>query len=125
MLVDPEVMWDWIKAYGYPFYDHFWVAYGQKEYEFIYGNKFIDDMKSIIEYAKAKSSEEEILTFCQDALKEIVTESSVHFGQPYLNTATMAGGYRMLLKKLASKYDVDLNKALVKFEKTPWWRSYL
>lgn len=122
---DPEVMWDWIRAYGYPFYNHFWITYGQKEYEFIYGNRFMDDMKSVIEYAKDKASEEEILTFCQEALRETEIESSVHFGQSYFNTATMAGRYRMLLKKIATKYNVDLNKVLAKIEKTPWWSGYL
>ena len=34
---DPEIMWDWIRAYGVPFYNTFWGILGRKEYQFIYG----------------------------------------------------------------------------------------
>ena len=34
---DPEIMWDWLKAYSTTFYDTFWLNEGLKEYEFIYG----------------------------------------------------------------------------------------
>ena len=33
---DPEIMWDWIKAYKVPLYETFWSIRGMKEYEFIY-----------------------------------------------------------------------------------------
>jgi len=122
---DPEIMWDWIKAYGYPFYNNFWVTYGQKEYEFIYGNKFMDDIKIIREHVRDKVSEEEFLIFFKSALSETVEESSIHFGQPYFNTATMAGRYRMLIKKLAQKYKIDLEELITPKEETPWWRDYL
>lgn len=122
---DPEVMWDWIRAYGHPFYNLFWVTYGQKEYEFIYGNKFMDDIKTIMERAGDKASEEEFLAFFKKALSETVEESSIHFGQPYFNTATMAGRYRMLIKKLAQKYKIDMKEFIIPKEEIPWWSDYL
>src|SRR5699024_4292664 len=33
---DPEIMWDWIRAYGTSLYGTFWTIQGMKEYEFIY-----------------------------------------------------------------------------------------
>lgn len=29
---DPEIMWDWIMAYGVPFYNTLWGILGRKEY---------------------------------------------------------------------------------------------
>lgn len=36
----------------------------------------------------------------------MMDEASLHFGQSYFNTATIAGVFRMLLKKLAKEYSV-------------------
>lgn len=32
-VADPEVMWDWLRAYGVPFYDTFWWVNGIEEYK--------------------------------------------------------------------------------------------
>ena len=32
-VADPEVMWDWLRAYKVSFYDTFWIVQGMKEYE--------------------------------------------------------------------------------------------
>ena len=42
----------------------------------------------------------------KQALSSVMEKASVHFGQPYLNTATMAGLYRMMLKEMAASYGV-------------------
>lgn len=119
---DPEIMWDWIRAYGVPFYDTFWTILGRKEYEFVYGHSMDDDLNKIIESAIHTVEKEELETMVKTKLSEVMSRTSTHFGQPYLNTATVAGVYRMLLKDIAKELGVEF---LIKDEnearKKPWW----
>ena len=46
-VADPEIMWDWIRAYGVSFYDTFWGCEGMREYKFIYGYKFRSALRLI------------------------------------------------------------------------------
>ena len=43
-VTDPEIMWDWLKAYKVPFYDTLWSILGLKEYRFIYKRSFFEDL---------------------------------------------------------------------------------
>lgn len=89
-VADPEIMWDWLRAYSTPLYDTFWIIQGMKEYETIYGitleeefkNRGIDDIKIIL-----------------NIFEEEMHRASYHFGAPYFNEATIAGLMRMTLKK--------------------------
>lgn len=55
--------------------------------------------------------------------ENVYKKASRHFGQPYLNTATIAGLYRMALKQIAE----ELGQTFPKKEtgeqavKSPWW----
>lgn len=89
-VTDPEIMWDWIRAYGTSFYDTFWIIQGMKEYEFIYN-------RSLEEEFKARNIED-IDEFSR-ITKEEMRKTTYHFGDPYLNIATIAGVIRMALKK--------------------------
>ena len=106
-VTDPEIMWDWIKAYKVPFYGTFWSIQAQEEYKRIYKNSLASDLKRIEQQAKT-SSPSEINDKIENSLRDLFQYASVHFGQPYLNTATLAGLYRMLVKKLAIEYNVNL-----------------
>lgn len=57
---DSEIMWDWIKAYGVPFYDTFWQIAGRKEYEFIYGTSMMDELKEIFDKAGISLKDERV-----------------------------------------------------------------
>lgn len=87
---DPKIMWDWIRAYGTPFYDTFWTLESYKEYEFIYGKSFEEELK--------ERTIEDIAKF-----KEIYVQKqkgvSYHYGHPHLNKATLAGVLRMTLEE--------------------------
>ncbi|MGO5064617.1 MULTISPECIES: HNH endonuclease [unclassified Clostridium] len=89
-ITDPEIMWDWLRAYKTPFYDIFWEIQDMKEYEFIYG-------KSLIEEIKSRNIKD------IDSFKEIFEKerqkTTFHYGHPYLNSATLAGALRSTLKK--------------------------
>ena len=89
-VADPEIMWDWIRAYGTSFYDTFWTIQGMKEYEFIYNRSLEEEFKT--------RNIEDINRF-NEITKEEMRKATYHFGDPYLNIATIAGIIRMALKK--------------------------
>lgn len=101
-IADKEIMWDWLRAYGSPFYDTFWVRQGMKEYEFIYGKSLEEEF--------VKRGITDINNF-NDILKEQMNETTYHFGHPYLNSATLAGVFRVSFKK----YD-EKNKQITDFD---------
>ena len=77
---DPEIMWDWIRAYGAPLYDTFWSIMGRKEYQFIYGYSLEEDLKNIFTYATPAVSKEEFETIVQDKFASVKEKCSIHFG---------------------------------------------
>ena len=48
---DPEIMWDWLKAYGVSYYGTFWKIVGMKEYRFIYRHSALEEAEAILESA--------------------------------------------------------------------------
>lgn len=107
-VIDPNIMWDWIKAYKVSYYNTFWENMGQKEYAFIYKKSVKQEIDNIIKKAKIKDFSE-IKEKFNFYVKQFFGKASTHFGQAYYNNATIAGLYRMFLKKLASEYDVALD----------------
>lgn len=101
---DPEVMWDWISAYSVPFYDTFWIIQGMKEYEYIYGTPMEQDVSDILALAGAGELSKEAI---KKYLEKVMPHSSIHFGQPYLNAATIAGVLRMVVRAVAKDYGVQ------------------
>ena len=118
---DPEIMWNWIKAYGVPFYDTFWGIVGKKEYKFIYGHSVFDDLKYILEASADVWNKETYLEYWKEKFQCAMERTGVHFGQPYLNTATMAGIYRMALKDIAKDLGVEFPKKEDKETTIPWY----
>lgn len=97
-----DIMWDWLQAYKASFYDTFWGIMASKEYEFIYGNSFVDDLKSILNSAGIERRDDFNEIFLPIFDKIIEEQTSWHFGQGYLNTSTCAGALRMTLNELAN-----------------------
>ena len=78
---DPEIMWDWLKAYAVPFYDTFWMSRGMQEFEFVYGYPLGAGLMQLMKLSRKSS--EEVGCLIQEKLKETNEEASNHFGQPY------------------------------------------
>ena len=121
-VTDPEIMWDWIRAYGVPLYDTFWSIMGMKEYQFIYKKSFTQELVDIISSANL-TFDESIQNRINEVTANVMNNAGIHFGHPYFNTATMAGIYRMILKKVAEEYSVEFP---IKTEDgdvpvSPWW----
>ncbi|WP_141506270.1 HNH endonuclease [Paenibacillus luteus] len=94
-IANMDIMWDWLRAYGTPFYDTFWVKQGMKEYEFVYGKSLEE------EFAERRITDDNKF---QDIIGEQMEKTTFHFGHPYLNSATLAGGLRVALKKYDETY---------------------
>ena len=118
---DPEIMWDWIRAYGVPFYNTFWGVLGRKEYQFIYGSSVEEELQKILASAQTRINEEEFKEMVKSRFEKAMDRSSNHFGQPYFNTATMAGVHRMLLKDIAKELGVDFPIKEERKRRMPWW----
>lgn len=88
---DPEVMWDWIKAYSVAFYDIFWLLEGAKEYEFIYNVSLRDELED-----KGVDGINRFLRI----IKEEIKAMELYFGNPYLNAATIAGIIKIALDSM-------------------------
>ena len=100
-IADPEIMWDWLRAYKADFYDTFWSIRALEEHERIYQTKFEADILEFEEFV----APEEARAWIEEKIQNAVTH---HFGHPYLNIATMAGLMRMLVKELKRKYSGDI-----------------
>jgi len=121
-VTDPEIMWDWIKAYSVPFYNTFWGILGAKEYEFVYGKSVAQEIKDILNSAEIEYNEA-VEKIIKDIQYETMANAGVHFGHPYFNTATMAGIHRMTLKKFANYYGIVFPLCADQKDepKVPWW----
>ena len=117
---DIEFMWDWIKAYRVPFYETFWGILGKKEYYFIYGRSFYKDVLDIFSQTKIKGDSKEFFMIANKFVDEARKDASFHFAQPYSNTSTLAGVYRMALKNMAQYYGVKFPLGNDKIKKS-WY----
>lgn len=125
-VTDAQIMWDWIKAYKVPIYETFWNIMGAKEYEFIYKQSFLQDLNYVLKEASILNGEEEVKAVINEAIQAVCEKAGVHFGQPYFNTATMAGLYRMMLKDLAETYKVPFpSKQEEQSPQKPWWAEWM
>ena len=121
---DPEIMWDWIKAYGVAFYETFWKTMGMKEYKFIYHKSFSSEINDILVTAGISKDDNQVNEIIKKNIVSINKKASIHFGQPYFNSATMAGLYRMMLKDLAKSLNIDFpmqEKDEEKSNISTWW----
>jgi len=114
-ITDPEIMWDWIRAYGVPIYDTFWDLIGIKEYEFIYNRSFYSELIDLGIEDPAQANK-----LIKSYLPEILRNVGHHYGHPYMNTATMAGVFRMIIKKIAKERNKEL-KDYRKIPHRPWY----
>lgn len=84
---NPKIMWDWLKAHKTDFYDTYWTLRGMEEYKFIYGKSLEQEFEQL----GIKQEEASLL------LRNKMNEASWHFGRPRMNSATIAGIFRMMI----------------------------
>jgi hypothetical protein len=115
-VTDKEIMWDWIRSYGVPLYGTFWSIRGMQEYKFIYKKSVRQELIDI------GLTPDDVEKEFNAMYKELFKEAGVHFGQPYFNSATIAGLFRMMIKSLAKKNGKQLAKTETE-SRTPWWMA--
>ncbi len=95
-VTDAEIMWDWIRAHGTPLYDTFWMLQGMREYKIIYGKSLEEELdeRKIVDMVRFKR-----------LVQEEFKKTTFHYGHPYLNSATVAGVIRIVLKKYTSNIE--------------------
>lgn len=84
--------------------------------------KVSDELSYILTQIGIEKNSEEFQEEWKTCMSSVMDEASIHFGQPYFNTVTIAGIYRMMLKRFASEHNVDFpakNKNETPI--TPWW----
>ena len=101
---DPDIMWDWLSAYSTFSGNLCWILRGFKEYEFIYGNTFEQDISDIMARAPVQEMTDEQN---REYVYNVMRQTSIHFGQSHPNAATVAGAFRMILKSIAEDYGVQ------------------
>lgn len=94
-----------------------------KEYQFIYHKTIRQELTDILKCAGVASDSEEAVETTGACIQEMCQQASFHFAQPYFNTATVAGIFRMFLKALAQKYGVPfpIPDEGGPTPQTPWW----
>lgn len=114
-VADPEVMWDWMRAYSVPFYDTFWGTYGIEEYKKIYGKSFAGEL-----LARGIPPEDPEFRAILDEQRE---KASYHFGDPHLNIATLAGIFRMALKAYDAAHGLETERNVTAYISRDgfWW----
>lgn len=75
-----------------------------EEYEKIYRTKFENDIEPFEKHITSEEAKELI----NIDMKNLATN---HFGQSYLNSATIAGLMRILIKKLRVKFNIKENSS--------------
>ena len=117
---DKEIMWDWIKAHKVSFYDTFWIIRGMNEYKFIYKKNFVQELIDL------GMTGDKLDNMYNDIINEFKKKVSTHFGQPYMNTATIAGMYRMVIKKIKNrKLPVKRSNNISKSDKVDTYPLYM
>lgn len=95
-------MWDWIRANGTTLYDTFWKIRAMKEYEFIYGKSFHQEL-----------IDRDILShYDLSILWNLKIGRSIHhFAHPWNNESTDAGLLRMYLEKFDETHQIIKKKS--------------
>ena len=88
---------------------------GLEEYKKMYKVSVQEELMNIFEYTGKSfdNNREEYKVFKQFFEKTLSTtmkKTSYHFGHSYLNSATIAGVFRMALKEMAQRYKTELIK---------------
>ena len=80
-------------------------------------------LKYIMRNAESSKDSEEIINAIKEKVDRIGDMSGIHFGQSYWNTATIAGNYRMIVKSLAERENVDIRKLDQELQEdtSVWW----
>ena len=100
---DPEIMWDWLRAYKALSPFTFWVEQGAREYEFMYKRSVAEELSFLLEHGVEFDYENPLQEMYGNAGQMIR-----HFGISHASAATFAGSLRHFLKAKVESVGVRL-----------------
>lgn len=99
-LRDKRIMFDWIKSYRTKWKDNFWANAAMDEYKRIYGKDIQIEVKEILQKEKIPIELDVAVSELGLLANEVATSATFHFGQTWLNNASLAGCFRIALERL-------------------------
>ncbi len=100
-LQDERIMLDWIKSYREKCRNDFWLSAAMEEYERIYGKDVRDEVEEILCREQIQMGADEAMSELRLLVNEASTRATFHFGQTWLNNASIAGCFRLALEALS------------------------
>lgn len=87
-VTDPSYIWIWLRAHSQSFYDTYWLTRATEEFQKLFGRK---PGEMLLDHAQQNGLEEHAaVARYQEAVNGLHPNAVIHFGQGYLNPATLA-----------------------------------
>ncbi len=102
-LQDKNIMLDWIKSYRKKWPDDFWINAAMNEYERIYNKDIRAEVEEILCREGASLELDAAIAELELLANEAATAATFHFGQTWLNNASLAGCFRIALEELPNQ----------------------
>lgn len=102
-LQDKRVMLDWIKSYRKKWSDDFWVKAAMDEYKRIYDKDIRTELEEILCKERISIDLDAAIVELKLLANEAATTATFHFGQTWLNNASLAGCFRIALEGLPNQ----------------------
>ena len=99
-LADSRIMLDWISSYRKRYGDDYWANAAMDEYARIYGKTVSEEVEEALFSEDLTIGFDEAMSELRLVVNEVSSKASFHFGQAWMNDATMAGCFRIALEKL-------------------------
>lgn len=99
-LRDKRIMFDWIGSYRKKWMDDFWINAAMDEYKRIYDKDIKVEVEEIIRKERLSIEVDMALDELRLLVNEVATTATFHFGQAWLNNATLAGCFRLAIERL-------------------------
>lgn len=93
-------MLDWIKSYREKWSDDFWTNAALDEYKRIYGKDIQAEVEEILYEEKIPVETDVAFAELKLLANKAATTATFHFGQTWLNNASLAGCFRIALEGL-------------------------
>lgn len=99
-LQDEKIMFDWIKSYRKKWLDDFWINAAMDEYKRIYDKDILTEVEEILCKERISIEFDAAIVELKLLANEAAATATFHFGQTWLNNASLAGCFRMALEEL-------------------------
>ena len=100
---DRKIMLDWIKSYRKKWPDDFWANAAMDEYKRIYDKDIRAEVEEMLCKERISIDLDAAIVELKLLANEAATTATFHFGQTWLNNASLAGCFRIALEGLPNQ----------------------